>query len=269
MLPRLRIRHLMILIVYVAVTLTVMLAASDKSEPRLFDVIGASIVLPLVLSSLSVLLLRPGPSRDWVVAFFWTIFQGLLAILFAAPTLLVIFMYRRLNGPVGPIKGAQLIVPIISFYGLLCLGLAVRQGRLYLIPAQCPRCERKRLLRAVLSGIASNWPLYYVRCGICDRRDRLYVSRIREGCPTCHRPTFILIRYRFYWCLECRSRFKRLRRGDWEDASSPEDDGWFLLWSLSGSLRTLINRIVKKGRTPGHDELQQQPAESNDRLPLR
>ena len=264
MLPRPRIRHLMILIVYAAVSLTVMAAAVNQPEPRLLHIIYASILLPFVLSGLSLLILRPGPNRDWVVSFFWTIFHGLFAIFMIAATLLVL----RLRGPVIPIIGLLWLGSILFLVCFLLLGNAIRLGRLHLIPTQCPRCGSKRLLRAALSHMASNWPLYYVRCGICDRKDHLDVSRIREGCPNCHRPTFILIRYRFYWCLNCHRRFKRLRRGDWEVASTPNDDGHFLLWSLGGSLRNLIDRIVEKGQTTGNDELRHSPAKNDDRLPL-
>ena len=208
MLPRLKIRHLMILIVYTAVSLAAMTAAVNQPEPRLLHVVYASILLPFVLSGLSLLILRPGPGRDWVVAFFWTIFHGLFAILMTASALLVLW----LRGPVTPIIG-MVWLGSISFFGcLLLLGNAIRLGRLYLIPTQCRRCGRKSLIRAALSHMASNWSLYYVRCGICDRKDHLDVSRIREGCPNCHRPTFILIRYRFYWCLNCHGRFKPFAR---------------------------------------------------------
>src|ERR1035438_7851602 len=92
--------------------------------------------------------------------------------------------------------------------------------------------------------------LYHVRCGICDREDYLSVSQARQGCPTCARPTFILKRYKFYWCLKCGSRYKRLGRRDWEDASSLLEDGNYWLFSLGSLLRIEIGRTTKNRRAP-------------------
>src|SRR5262245_35644850 len=72
-----RIRHLMLLILYAAIAIALAIPAvrargSDRARVLLTSL---SIGIAWVLASLSWLILRPGPHRDWVTAFlFWLSF---------------------------------------------------------------------------------------------------------------------------------------------------------------------------------------------------
>ena len=46
--------------------------------------------------------------------------------------------------------------------------------------------------------------------------------------------------------LDCCARCKRLPGGVWEEATSPEEDHSYLLWTLGGWLRTVIGRIARR-----------------------
>ncbi len=97
--PPLKIRHLMILVVYVAVVLAWVLAAlrTTGSTKGISDSLLRVLFIPMVLAGLSALILRPGPHRDWITAFALIgqvifLFNG-----FTLPPLLVVYFLPALR----------------------------------------------------------------------------------------------------------------------------------------------------------------------------
>jgi hypothetical protein len=240
---RQKIRQLCVLIAYAAVSVTMVRVAVDHLEQqRIGDFVRTSIAVPFVLTAVSVLVLKPGPSRDWVAALFWTTGHILFSLMLILATITVMLMNRW-----PPAPAAIVLTPFLI--GCLFLsGNAVRVGRQHLLATQCPACEKRRLVRAALEEMVSDWR--YFRCGICDRTEHVRILRKADGrplgyiCPYCNRLARRVVRYQFYWCLSCHARFKRLRHGDWEDASKPVDDSHFWLWSVVRSVQSLFGRIV-------------------------
>jgi transcription elongation factor Elf1 len=245
-----KIRQLCVLIAYVAVSLAMVRVAVDHLEQqRISDFVWTSIAVPFVLTAVSVLVLRPGPSRDWVTALFWTTGQILFSIMLIRPAIVIMLMNRWPGAPAGQFRVVTIVLTAFLIGGLFLLGNAVRVGRQQLLAMQCPACEKRRLVRAALEKMTSSWR--YFRCGICDRQEHVRISRKSQVCPNnhicpyCNRLARLVVRYRFYWCVSCHARFKRLRHGDWEDASKPVDDSHFWLWSVGRSVQTLFGWIVK------------------------
>jgi hypothetical protein len=70
----------------------------------------------------------------------------------------------------------------------------------------------------------------------------------RPACPSCGRRALRQVPYSFCWCLECRSRYKSVRRDAREDAGKPEDDCFYQLWSFDGWLSRQIDRSARRVR---------------------
>src|SRR5690349_9725571 len=79
---RLRIRHLMVLVVDAALALGLVVAALRTTGPeRPLLVACAILVSPLLLACLSPLLLPPGPGRDWITVLWMTLPIALMGLM--------------------------------------------------------------------------------------------------------------------------------------------------------------------------------------------
>jgi hypothetical protein len=241
---RMRLRHLTILVVYVAVAVAVLVSTLRTTGPeRLQEVISTVVFVPIALLGLSALILRPGPHRVWLAAFFLTSSYALLASFLTAPALLVSVLGRRLPKP-----GELFLLAVLLFCGCLTWIGVVALVRWRLIPSQCPRCGRKTLRNATLhGGLGRTFQGgVYVRCGVCDRESFVSRSQYAQGCSSCGRHTLRYRRYTFAWCLSCHARYKRAPRAAWEIAADPSDESFLWLWSFGEWLRSLIDRMAKK-----------------------
>jgi hypothetical protein len=97
--PGLRIRHLMIVIVYVAVVLAWVQAAlrTTGATNGIRDSLLHVLFMPMMLAGISALILRPGPHRDWITAFALTGQVIFLVNWFTLPTLLFLFFLPALR----------------------------------------------------------------------------------------------------------------------------------------------------------------------------
>ncbi len=242
-----RIRHLMIAVVYVAVTLILIMAAREAQGPLRFVIAPVFfLAIPFALATLSFLILPPGPRRDWICALLWVhAFAGL--ILLHAVLFIPYFVQHQLlssRGSDDRIVGFLNVVNSVIFM-LVGAWPMVKLLR-YLIPSHCPQCERKRLLNAAWFVVAGGKKRCdYFRCVDCDEDLVIKRSQYGRGCPQCGRPQIRRRPYSFYWCLNCRARVKRLPNASWEPVRSPEEDGFYSLWDSGDWLRLLVGRATK------------------------
>jgi hypothetical protein len=243
---RLRIQHLMILVVYVAVTLAWLVPSLRATGPNSGMVLFLSALLtPAVLALLSVLILRPGPYRGWLTAFFLALQLLLAACLFEVPAVLfaVAYWYQAPIGITPRDWGFLLPIQIFAFFPWF---YTFRFAK-YAIPARCPGCRRLNLVSAPFLNPRRKDQLYF-RCGVCDNESLVNMSQYAQGCPSCGNRTLIHKDYSFHWCLNCRTRWKRLPRRTWEDASAPVDDGFYWLHTRAASLGLFLARVAQEFR---------------------
>ncbi len=248
----LKIRHLMILVVYVAVVLAWVLAAlrTTGSTNGIRDSLLRVLFIPVVLAGLSALILRPGPHRDWVTAFALTGQFIFLVNWFTLPPLLFLYFlpaFRNATSNIQMWKEFVAILAICILVGLLLVTALIAEAK-WLIRRECPRCGRKKLLRALFQIQRRQRTGRYYRCGVCDHHAKISRSQYMKGCPSCGKHTLLLEPYTYYWCLNCHARLKCLRGGRWEDAPTPADDGFYWLWTPAAWLRSRLDRLAQKSR---------------------
>ena len=253
-----RIRHLVILVVYVAVALAFVVAVIRAPGPEQVQqawILG--MLIPAILIGSAALLLRPGPHRDWITSFFWSLSMLVLALFCTLPVLIVAWRGQFLAeiAKRGSMVGPAMFYSLISWGGLLFI------ARWNLTARPCPGCGRRTLVRAANQQEKHRVKAWYHRCTACnqvcrvpsdDRRGPSIRGAGREAmprpvCPHCGGETLRRIPYQFFWCLGCRSRYKRARRGAWEEAGQPDDDDFYWLWSLEGSLSRVFRRWSGRG----------------------
>ena len=270
---RMKIRHLMMLVLYASVALTVIrpvlrLPVRDRG----FLVCAATLFAASALAELSWLIHRTGPRRDWLVNFFlWS------AMMSVAAQFAVAFVNGRISDPF-PVGFVCLL------FGFDCILLA----RQKLIPRGCPRCGRKALLKAtpriptpkitvravayicescravtfrgrweadracLLCGervIPCNSDLSaHCVCESCGAITYARRGRIAQGCARCGRSRWadspVPDRWEYYWCLACEARSKRRVDGTWEEARSPQDDWPYAQWDFVGWAESVLRRWV-------------------------
>jgi hypothetical protein len=247
--PPLRIRHLMILVVYVAVVLAWLLAAlrTTGSTNGISDSVLRALFMPMVLAGLSALILRPGPHRDWITVFALTGQVIFLANWFTLPPLFLLYVLPALRKRSWNSQTWNVLIVTLSLCILVGILLLITEAR-WLIRRECPRCGRKKLLRAVFQRQRRPRTGRYYRCGVCDHHAKISRSQYTAGCPSCGKHTLLLEPYSFFWCLNCRARVRRLRGGPWEDATTPADDGFYWLWTPAALLRSVLDRMAQKSR---------------------
>ena len=183
--------------------------ALDRSGDVNFVLYALAAAGPLaVASALAAVAVRPGPCREAaVVAFFLTAFWVVCGALNLGVGGLV--LNPDLRSRFWP-YGFWVVAALTLFVDLGAL-LSVDLNR----PRRCPGCRGVGLIRTGTLGVKGE-----------DRRNAY------------------CLRYNFFWCLICRARVKRLRRRErpWEDASGPEDDAFYFLWTPFGRLRRLPRR---------------------------
>lgn len=246
-----KIRHLMVLVVFVACEMSMLMVAlratgPDRNTVRFVFAIGS----PFALAGLSGLIVRPGPHRDWIAGLFVAL--GYSAVLVFLATLLCARII--LNRPVFP--NATGGFPVVS---LIILALTVAYPVVsiitrYLFPRTCPGCGRRRLVRAIMQSDFPHRKLFAYLCPQCDCRCRLSWAELHKPggagfrCPKCGHYPLRKIAYRFFWCLACQARYKRVRRGAWEVIDQPEDEAFYWQANVGGWLSRHIDRLVGKGQ---------------------
>ena len=257
----LRIRHLMIVVVYVAVALAWGLAAPRYIGGK--DGLGFAamhlVFTPVVLACLSALLLRPGPYRDRITVGMITVACILVLFYATIPIFLLLYFQPALRTKVPELQtvpGVLNLLGLWSLSGACLLTVAIAWSR-GLIRRDCPRCGCKKLLMAAFQDQRRQRSGHHYRCGVCDHEAEIPGSELGGGCPNCGRRTLIYKRHSFHWCLRCHARVKRFRHGPWEDAASPSDDGFYWLWTPAASLRWIGDRIRRNSRA---EECEDEPS---------
>jgi hypothetical protein len=259
---RLRIRHLMLLVLYVAVILALTMPAIRTRGPdRVAFILATVLGVPMAMAAFSALILRPGPHRDWLTCFFVTIPMTFLALVLTIGTLMGAMTTKEIAGtwrePVNWV--------IWSLVDVLLWVVVIALGRGFLVPKQCPRCRKISLLQAFYLDAErpQNASYGHYRCGVCEYEALLTRSEAHQACPHCGRTTWSCLwkakdgsrrswsyhyKYKFYWCLACGARCKQLLPGDRKEATSLEDERYYWLWSFRGWLRARIDRVAKQAR---------------------
>ena len=219
--PQLRIQHLMLLVLYVAVALAMSLPAMHArgvGRPLLLSVTIPGV--PLTLAGLSWLILRPGPQRDLVQISFLFIAHASVG--------LTPFVFLALS------KSDSLFWFLNLALGLAWSFRSLLIARKWLTLKPCPHCRKKVLLDAQpgkepvqhqeltheearkMAWLESQRLAYY-SCDSCARVGELSAAEARQSCPHCgginlrrlqrldhgyQSPRF-LPRGGFYWCLAC------------------------------------------------------------------
>jgi len=216
----------MVLAVYVAAAL-----AASREGTQAFrrgdykEVDGLLMLVPLGFVLLSAFVLRPGPHRDWIAAFFVSMsVLPMILVLFAAP--LVVLAPDKL--PLGLIMAPFLILCPVYALGIMAI------LREHLFPERCPQCRWRCLVRSFRQLLTNRGGYAYLQCGACDALHFLKVPA--SECPKCRRHTLMHRPYKFAWCLSCKGRYKRLWRRPWEAVSSADDDCFYWLWDPVGKL---------------------------------
>jgi predicted RNA-binding Zn-ribbon protein involved in translation (DUF1610 family) len=257
--PRTTIRHLMLVVLYVALFLGLtMPVLRTPPNQRGLLVPATALGAPFLMALVSAFALRPGPHRDRLTTLFVVIALALLAVLLAA--FICTGSFEAIY-PGNPRVSVVLLV-ILLLLAICSWFLAVALALEYLIPRRCPRCGKTTLMQ---SGLFANrtfaaWKRRTRRtmlewlvhedtqrfscfiCTSCRREVLLDHCQARLGCPACGHPTLhhlhrsrygaslpSVIRYRFFWCFSCGGRCKQLLPGIWEETSSPADDREFWL----------------------------------------
>ena len=222
----------MIFVIYVALTVAAVRLALDffpKPMPLFLVSPLAIVVLPVVLGCVPLMILRPGPHRDWVTGLFFTLALLVGSVLAVAVGGFLLATFQGFRPGASSSFFVRLSPALFALpVGVIYFLLGIKWARQYLIPVRCPRCERRRLLRAWMQDNA--WvprPFFNMRCAACGFEDCVRGAQMARGCPRCARQALTLLDYRYYWCLGCGTRLKRLGLGEWKDASSDRDDGPF------------------------------------------
>ena len=209
--PRMRLRHLMLVVLYVAVILGLMMPAIRTPWPnRIQLLVPTALGVPIAMALLSALILRPGPHRNWATTFFLVVAQSLCGFLVLAGMLSGELIPKQLGGPWdGPLIWVILVLVAIASWFLV---IALTQQ--FLIPRRCPRCTKTTLLQSGLfvdrtrrSYRKENhlsmleWLVHqdsqqfsFFRCSVCDSEVFLDHCRARLGCPTCSRTALYFLR---------------------------------------------------------------------------
>jgi hypothetical protein len=228
---RIRIRHLMVLVLYVAVALALMIPAIKTYWPkRISMLMGAAALASSAMLPLTALVVRPGPRRDWVFV--------LLNLLTWA--LLVTFL-------IVDIESISYSIVVILLCGVPSW-LLFAQYKEYLIPRKCPRCLRKRVIPSMAQRSSQLYSVYI--CRSCDFEGPLARQKGFPICPSCRQDTLVPVKkpFTYSWCLNCGSRWKQVPPGAVQEASGPEDDRSYWLWSFGKWIRTRADRIAKRAR---------------------
>lgn len=260
-----RIWHLNVLSVYVAVALAfgVALARATDGEAFLLGLFVAELML-LGLAGLMYIVVRPGPHRDWLVMSCVSLTFYLIALMGAAP-IPVLAWRGDFSG--GPGFGGKQMLQVGLLAGLLCalfLFFAIKATG----TRRCPGCGRPTLLESAARNRGGDGALCRFCCTTCEkecsaacifhRPKSLREALLKDAktlvetppCPHCERPTLKRIPYTFYWCLACRSRYKRRRKGEWEYAGQPDDDRFYSLWDGREWLAGLVRRSTERSDRP-------------------
>ncbi len=201
------------------------------------------LLAPTLFAVLSVFILLPGPHRDWLTAFFATLQVAFAATLCSAPALWILWLRWNVR-PIHLTRPEWLLLAMTIAWAV-CLWVPVFRLAKYLTLAQCPCCQQMNLVNAALQHRRLAEGRYF-RCGVCDAEALLNVSQYSQGCPRCGKHTLINMEYSFRWCLNCGTRCKRLRRRSWVDATAPQDDHFYWLWTPAAWLRFGRHRIATK-----------------------
>ena len=142
---RMTIRHLMLLVLYVAVILTLITPAIRTPWPQNATILFFTVLMaPAAMSLFTVLILRPGPHRDWVAMFFLLMTYAALGLMYTIGILSGIAIPDTIAGTwKEPINWG------INWYGGIAYWLGmIFVARHFLIPRQCPHCRRNTLLQS-------------------------------------------------------------------------------------------------------------------------
>jgi predicted RNA-binding Zn-ribbon protein involved in translation (DUF1610 family) len=249
-----RIRHLMWLVLYIAIALALSLPAiRDLSIPtikpgpyRNLFLCLATVGVPLAWACLTWFVSEAGPVRDWLTMFF-----ACLGLTLASPWLIVAISGKAENGLIG-----LLITLPWEVY-------LVRLIAEHVIPDRCPECLKKRLVRALKFTVQSEADLYaYSHCRKCGFQGWVIRKRRFPPCPSCRQAGLYAASNSGYgwklsppshrlthcWCLDCRSRWKRHGPEDSFEVTTPDDDRYDSLWSFPGWIRFQIERLSRVAR---------------------
>jgi predicted RNA-binding Zn-ribbon protein involved in translation (DUF1610 family) len=267
--PQMRIRHLMLLVLYIAIGLALSMPAINAGGLLRTVFVNLTLIgVPLVWAGLSWLILRPGPHRDWII---YACLVVSLAALFLFQS--IAFVNSVSLGVMRGRFGWGWVVPIlVTFsFGFQIIWTVKR----LLMPKQCPRCGKRSLqnaepwkvrLRRVETTPVEAEPqargeaqrLSYYLCESCGLARELSSAEAQQCCPSCGGIAWVRLRRLdgfeppresprgdFYWCLACSARCKQLVPGVWEDAVSPEDDRPYLRRDFIGWIGDRFHRITK------------------------
>lgn len=179
--PRMTLRQIGVLVVFAAVAMAVVTPIGRSAADSGQFVLRSAIELPYVLILPTLILVRRGPLKGWMVAALCGV--PLVAFL----TFLNLLGLTGRAGPdfqMGDLPTAGLVV--LGMADALILGGLAYLGR-WVIPRFCPTCRRRAMLRDPSVPRSRAFP----RPG--DART----------------------------CLACGSRFRRSRRGPWVDVDAP------------------------------------------------
>ena len=160
---RLRLRRVMIVAAYVAVTLAMVLYHGGIGGGQSTDPSPSVLVfIPLVLCGLSALILVPGPHRDWIYNVFVVLQFAFCALSLAGFALTSI----QIGGSI--LGGLLAVVSIVGVRGTFF------HGGLFLIPRPCPECGRNALVHAAMQRPGMRTYHDYFWClNCCERYKRL------------------------------------------------------------------------------------------------
>jgi ribosomal protein L37AE/L43A len=260
---RLRIRDLMLLVLHAAIALSVVVGFRSLWVGDLaLLALTLSLFIPIASGIVSAVTMRPGPHRDWVTGFCFAI--PMLALAISIARVSVILAPRIL----GPFSGWREWSTIVGggLSSLIFGTLALVHTKRNLVLRPCPSCRRRSLVRSAVRSMGGRFRTWYICCLSCDLVTPFDVGNRRgisirdlgspaepgeeePACPACGEETLRRIPYKFYWCLSCRSRYKRVGRGAWDDADGSDDDRFYWLGSVEGWLTKRIRWITRSGRT--------------------
>ncbi len=247
-----RVRHLMIAIVHVAIALAIyMTAARNLNSVGNLRFISAFLVVPPTLIVVSLFTVNAGPHRELLLTLFsssfWA-FAVLVMITMIAVTLLIPGTANHLSPIVRTILSIVIIIPPLIFCGagLLVYFWVVAD---ILFPERCPRCGQKKLVSTsniwiILRPTKSCTPTYY-KCMDCEFVTFLRKPGLRPKCRSCGGKNLETQRYAFFWCLHCGERVKRRFKTPWEPIVSSDDDVFYSLWDFGDWLRSVAKRVKK------------------------
>ena len=233
---RLRIRDLMLLVLHAAIALSIVVGfrrlwVGDLSMLA----VTLSLFIPIASGIVSAVTMRPGPHRDWVTGFCFAIPMLGLAIFIARVT---VILAPRIIGPFSSWREWSIIVcgGLSSLiFGTLALVLTKRN----LVLTPVPRVPQTEPRASGIRSMGGRFRAWYICCLTCDLVAPFDVGNRRgismrdlgsaaepgedePACPACGEETLRRIPYKFYWCLSCRSRYKRVGRGDGKTPTAPK-----------------------------------------------